>query len=301
MARWRAVVRVLRSPLDALSCALVPAPCALCGFPLPQLSPVPICKACWDEFSVPADAVCARCGDALTDPPALHASLCRVCRTVPPPFVRAVAYGPYRGRMRDAIHALKYRRLHSAAHNLGALLAEAILRLREDAPHAMLVVPVPLHRSKLAYRGFNQARVLAVAALKTLAQRAPDWQLQLAPSTLMRLRATDSQAGLTTRQRRLNVKGAFTVTDRAAIFQRHILLVDDILTTGATARAAADALLQAGASSVWVATLARARRVNDTLIDLDAEQRASEHPLPASDSSQEGNAFNSSLHDQRSF
>ena len=90
----------------------------------------------------------------------------------------------------------------------------------------------------------------------------PAWQLTLAPTTLMRLRATESQAGLTPRQRRLNVRGAFRVSDPSAVAGKHILLVDDILTTGATARAAAQALMKAGAASVWVATLARARRIH---------------------------------------
>ena len=76
----------------------------------------------------------------------------------------------------------------------------------------------------------------------------------------MRLRATDTQAGLTPRQRRLNVRGAFSVSDPSLVTAQHILLVDDILTTGATARAAAQTLFKAGAASVWVATLARARR-----------------------------------------
>jgi hypoxanthine phosphoribosyltransferase len=76
----------------------------------------------------------------------------------------------------------------------------------------------------------------------------------------MRLRATGSQAGLTPRQRRINVRGAFSVSDPSKVTAQHILLVDDILTTGATARAAAQTLLKAGAASVWVATLARAQR-----------------------------------------
>ena len=125
----------------------------------------------------------------------------------------------------------------------------------------MLLVPVPLHRSKFTDRGFNQARSLAAAALSSLAKTHPQWRLSLAAKTLMRLRATESQSGLTPRQRRMNVRGAFTVSDPAAVALKHILLIDDIFTTGATARAAAQALLQAGAASVWVATLARARRV----------------------------------------
>jgi ComF family protein len=182
---------------------------------------------------------------------------------VPPPFVRAVAYGLYQGRMKAAIHALKYDHLHPSARVLGKMLAQAIAQLVDEAPSEMLVVPVPLHRSKHAERGFNQARALAEGALVSLGKSHPEWRLTLAASTLMRLRATASQAGLTIRQRKLNVRRAFSVSDPALVDSKHILLVDDIYTTGATARAAADALVRAGAASVWVATLARARRVSD--------------------------------------
>jgi ComF family protein len=181
----------------------------------------------------------------------------------PPPFVRAVAYGPYDGRMKEAIHALKYNRLHSAAGGLGRMLAEAIAQLAADAPGEMLVVPVPLHRSKYAERGFNQARSLAAAALGALRKTHPEWRLTLASATLMRLRATESQAGLNPRQRRMNVRGAFTVSDPAAVARKNVLLIDDIFTTGATARAAAKSLMEAGADSVWVATLARAGHIHD--------------------------------------
>jgi ComF family protein len=213
------------------------------------------------EISVLGGPVCTRCGDPLpgADAPA-GAEVCRACRMVPPDFERAVAYGPYEERMRGAIHALKYDRMHPAARRLGAMLATAIAKLAGDAPNGLLVIPVPLHRAKLADRGFNQARALAVHALRVLARSHPEWKLTLAPSTLMRLRATGTQAGLTPRQRRMNVRGAFQVANPTAVTGRHILLVDDILTTGATARAASKTLKRAGAATVWVATLARAGR-----------------------------------------
>ena len=260
--RWRAVVRVLRSPIDSLSCALLPASCSLCGSLLPRLSSVPICHVCWTEFSSSGTPACSRCGDTLSAPPEDSAiALCRACRMAPPAFMRAVSYGPYQGRMREAIHALKFDRLHPASRELGRMLAQAIAQLAGEAPSEMLVVPVPLHRSKYAQRGFNQSRSLAAEALRFLRKSHPQWRLTLASSTLMRLRATVSQAGLTPRQRRMNVRGAFSVSDPSKVNGQHILVVDDILTTGATARAAAQALLKAGADSVWVATLARAQRV----------------------------------------
>lgn len=259
---WRAVVRVLRSPLDAAGSALFPSCCALCGSPLPRLSLVPICDVCWVEMPATSGPACVRCGDPLpgdVEAPARDGQ-CRTCWSAPPPFERAVAYGVYEERMREAIHALKYGRMHPAAKRLGAMLAQAILKLQGQAPGELLVIPVPLHRSKKKTRGFNQSRTLAEQALAALRKTHPGWKLILAPDALRRVRATDTQAGLSMRQRRLNMRAAFLVTDQKLIGGRNVLLVDDILTTGATARSAAGALKRAGASTVWVATLARAGR-----------------------------------------
>jgi len=166
--------------------------------------------------------------------------------------------------MREAIHALKYDRLLGAAHRLGGMLAQAIAQLAADVPGQILVIPVPLHRSKYSHRGFNQARMLAIHALKALRSTHPGWQLQLAPKAVVRQRPTESQAGLTTRQRRLNVRGAFVVSNPQTVTAKNVLVIDDIFTTGATARSVAQVLLRAGAAKVWVATLARARRAFDS-------------------------------------
>jgi predicted amidophosphoribosyltransferase len=184
------------------------------------------------------------------------------------------------------------------------MLAEAIAQLADEAPAEMLVVPVPLHRSKYAERVFNQARSLAAAALAALGESHPEWRLTLAPRTLMRQRATESQAGLTPRQRRLNVRGAFEVSDPAAVTLKHILIIDDIMTTGATARAAALALTRAGAASVWVATLARAsrlyanRRGSSAGFD-DAEKNSSSAGTLPVATLQEASIYSS--HEQSSF
>ena len=204
--------------------------------------------------------------------------------------------------MKAAIHALKYDRLHPAARGLGRMLAEAIAQLAQEAPPEMLVVPVPLHRSKYAQRGFNQARSLAFYALGFLRKSHPEWRLTLAPSTLMRLRATESQAGLTFRQRRLNVHGAFSVSDPAAVTMKHVLVIDDIFTTGATARAAAQALVGAGAASVWVATLAKARNINPFRRGAfigDAEDNLNLSGKPPDAEFEPASVYSS--HDQRSF
>jgi len=207
--------------------------------------------------------------------------------------------------MREAIHALKYDRLYAASLGLGRMLAQAIAQLAGEASADMLVVPVPLHRSKYAQRGFNQARSLAAEALKILRQSHPEWRLTLASSTLLRQRATESQAGLTPRQRRLNVRGAFQVSDPALVTAQHVLVIDDILTTGATARAAAQALVKAGAASVWVATLARAQRTEKTggtLVFEDAEEEALLAGASAADAQAADFSTNGSImHEQASF
>jgi ComF family protein len=201
-----------------------------------------------------------RCGDDVdwSDGP----QLCRACRLAPPAFERAVAYAFYQDGMRNAIHALKYDRMHPAARRLGRMLAQAIAQLAGEAPAEMVVVPIPLHRSRQRERVFNPARLLAMHAVQALRASHPGWKLTIAPAALMRLRATESQASLTARERGMNVRGAFSVSDPAAVEDRHVLLIDDILTTGATTGAAALALERAGAASVWVATLARARRTH---------------------------------------
>jgi predicted amidophosphoribosyltransferase len=181
------------------------------------------------------------------------------------------------------------------------MLAEAIAQLAGDAPSEMLVVPVPLHRSKFAQRGFNQSRSLAAEALGFLRKSHPQWRLTLASSTLMRLRSTDSQAGLTPRQRRINVRGAFSVSDASKVMLQHVLVIDDILTTGATARSAAQALVEAGAASVWVATLARAQRVSGFERRFSGEDVEEKDALIGAARKAEAFDSDSSLREQPSF
>jgi ComF family protein len=194
------------------------------------------------------------------DPVAERDRRCEVCRTAPPPFRRAVAYGVYQEEMRSFIHLLKYDGIVPVADGLGRLLASTIATLHAEAPNDLLVVPVPLFAAKQHQRGYNQAALLAISALDILHTTHRQWKLQLSSSALMRRKATESQAGLSSHQRRGNVRGAFFVPQPRKIVGRDVLLIDDIYTTGATARECSKALLAAGAVSVWVATLARAQR-----------------------------------------
>jgi len=124
-------------------------------------------------------------------------------------------------------------------------------------------VPVPLHSHKQSLRGFNQAEVIAQAALKQLGSGALGERFVLCAQNLVRVRETGSQIGLSRHQRRQNLRGAFAVRNPTQIAGRNILLVDDVYTTGATASECARVLRRAGAARVWVATVARTLKVFD--------------------------------------
>ncbi len=186
---------------------------------------------------------------------------CGLCQRLHPPFEKAVAYGRYDGGLRDLIHLLKYRQVRPAAGVLGRMLAETISGLEATLPAgAIAVVPVPLHVRKRAQRGFNQSELIARAALKQVAR--PE-RFLISTGALVRCRETGSQIGLTRHQRRENLRGAFAVANSEQVLKGNILLVDDVFTTGTTASECARVLRRAGASRVWVATVARTLKVSD--------------------------------------
>ncbi len=123
----------------------------------------------------------------------------------------------------------------------------------------MAVVAVPLFPAKEWQRGYNQAVLIADAALTELKKSRPEWKLTAAHGAIRRVKDTQSQFELTPKGRRRNLQGAFAIADGSALAGREVLLVDDIYTTGATARACSRVLRQAGASKVWVATVSRAQ------------------------------------------
>lgn len=207
-----------------------------------------------------------RCGEAL----GVYASfrrleqdanqtLCELCQRASPAFEHAAAYGRYEGTLRALIHLLKYERVPTVARHLGALLAQMVQSM-PDLPQKLTVVAVPLHPFKERQRGFNQTVLLAEETIQVLWSRDRQRYFDVALRALGRHRATENQSGLTPHQRRRNLRGAFFVAQPEKIRGRSILLLDDIYTSGATARECTRTLLAGGAARVYVATLARSQR-----------------------------------------
>jgi ComF family protein len=173
---------------------------------------------------------------------------CALCRLGLRGFDAAYSFGAYEGVLRELIHLLKYGRVRSLTVALGERLAAALpLEQRFD-----VVVPVPLHWRRRLARGFNQSAWLAGAVARRYAVPVV--------AALKRRRGTVSQAGLSHAKRRANVSGAFVVRRPGEVRGRRVLLIDDVMTTGATASACAAALKRAGAGYVAVLTLARTDR-----------------------------------------
>ena len=275
----QALRRVPRSAVDDLITTLFPADCRLCDVPLLRTSSLPVCELCLRALRPQAEThpgrLCGICGEALGFESERFLAgrgpaeqICTPCRLVPPAFARAVAFGVYGGELRAMIGLLKFEGLRSAAEPLGRLLANAIAELAPgvnlpapclDPAVEILVTAVPLFRGKTRERGFNQAELLTSRALDQLRRTHPSLHLRAAHGILSRVKQTESQFGLNPRQRRENLRGAFSAPDPGLVAGRDVLLVDDIYTTGATARACASVLSRAGARQIFVVTLARAQ------------------------------------------
>jgi len=214
-----------------------------------------LCADCWGGLSPIAAPVCRRCGlplgHTLSDP------VCAGCFTNPPPLARIRAGLHYNDTSRQMILAFK----HGDALQLNPFLSTLLVRdFTALADEHTLVVPVPLHRRRYWQRRYNQSAELARHLCRTAIRG------HFAPTVLARRRATVSQGGLSRAQRRRNLSGAFAVPPeaRAGLAGRDVLLIDDVMTTGATLFEAARCLTRAGSGDVSALVLARVARPRET-------------------------------------
>lgn len=207
-----------------------------------------LCASCWTGIRFIERPFCERLGTPFAVD--LGQSLLSPAAIADPPvFGRARAVAEYDGTAATLAHRLKYGDRLELARALGGMMARAGSELLQDAD---VIVPIPLHRWRLWSRRFNQA--MALAAVLSAKSAVP-----CDPFLLARVKRTRRQVGLTKAQRRENLQGAFRVPEeaKARIQDKRILLVDDVLTTGATANAASRALLRGGAASVDILAFAR--------------------------------------------
>jgi len=235
----------LRAALAACADLIVPPCCLVCRARVSAHHL--LCAACWRNVNFIRPPLCDVLGIPLPfDTGERTVSAAAVAHA--PAYNRARAVAHYSGAMRTLVHQLKYADRHDARTLLGRWLAEAG---RELLPGIDVIVPVPLSRLRLLQRQFNQAAVLA-------GELSRQTGIPANPLLLVRTRSTRSQVGMTRDQRSRNVAGAFAVPARrhAVLRGRNVLLVDDVVTTGATVEACARTLKRAGAARVDVLALA---------------------------------------------
>lgn len=206
-----------------------------------------LCSTCWTALRFIEEPCCPRLGIPFPYDPG-PGQVSAAALADPPPWMRARSAVAYDDAAKPVVHALKYRDRHEAASLMTRLMARAGSQLLAESD---LVIPVPLHPMRLWRRRFNQAALIAQGLC---AGRREAFQ----PLILKRARSTRPQVGLDHEARRKNVRGAFVVTeqDRKRVSGRRIVLVDDVMTTGATASASTLALQKAGAASVDILTFA---------------------------------------------
>jgi len=243
---------------DAIVSVFFPANCRICEQFLTRAGRVPICGECLASFVPVAGKVCAICGRPMQATTKVDEGLplCPVCREKPGQqgrtyaFDRARSYAAYDGALVRAILLLKFERMEP----LGAWFAERLVEVVEsEGLGADVVVPVPLHRERERERGYNQADLIA----KPLAKRL---KLPHRAVLLVRTRPRPDKHVLSLEERWESVRGAFATRPGSQVDNLRVLLVDDVMTTGATLDACARALLDAGAKSVIGLTVARAVR-----------------------------------------
>src|SRR5208282_478551 len=249
-----AVVRWLEGFASALTSVVFPAGCRLCDAPLTHARRLPICEACLASFQTILPPICSLCGQVLpaTAQSSDAAALCRDCTQGRFAFQASRSFGVYEGVLAHAIVLLKYERLEP----LGSYFAWQLLQVARGDSQLLpvdVVVPVPLHRQKRKDRGYNQVDLFA----HPLARRL---RLPYRPILLMRSRPRPEKHLLSQEERWEAVRGAFVMCPGGRVDNLRVLLLDDVMTTGATLDACARALREAGARSVLGLTIARAAR-----------------------------------------
>lgn len=219
---------------------LFPSDCPVCGRLSDKLPVAPFCGECWNEIEKYAGPSCKICATPFSSE---YAEICSDCMRKPPFFSKTHCFGIYSSILSEAINLFKFHGIKRLSRPLGRFLLEFNISGIEA------IVPVPLSPEGLRRRGFNQSLLLAKAV-------SDNKNIPLIMDCLLKRTETRPQVGLPAKERARNLKGAFVAAKQFT--GKRIMLVDDVMTTGATANECSRQLLKAGASEVVVLTLARA-------------------------------------------
>lgn len=229
---------------------IYPRICIVCKNKLPGRASIndSVCGECWSGIKRNAPPFCHSCGRQL-EKKYFVKNLCGLCLKTRPSYDRAFSPCIYTGVIKELVHEFKYKGKDYLALPLSRLMAEYIREYNLPMQYLDYIVPVPLHTTRLREREFNQAQILSRHISR-------EFNKALLEDLLVRIRPTKTQTGLENSERWLNVKKSFSAKNKDSVKGKNLLLVDDVLTTGATCSEAALALKEAGANIVFVLTLA---------------------------------------------
>lgn len=238
---WLSILR------QAFSDLFFPPVCGLCGRPVMDAETA-LCESCMNDVRIIPEPLCRQCGRPVVGLDSAGAGFCGNCLTHPPAYEKARYATEYTGELRKALIGFKFSARLQAGKPLGALLVQGFSRFFE-ARGFDLIVPIPLHRRRLAARGYNQSVILAERLSRSIG-------VPVGRTCFRKVRDTPPQTSLSRAERLTNLRGSFQVARPEEIEGRSVLIVDDVATTGSTIAEAARTIRRAGASRVGALVLA---------------------------------------------
>lgn len=242
------ILFMLKELITGLKDIIYPKICISCKISLKNISSIDeiICNECWNKIQRNLPPFCYKCGRHLDD---ITETVCNSCLKNVLYFDRAFSPCVYEGIIKELIHEFKYKNKDYLGYTLSKLMIEFIKNYNLPMDDIDLIIPIPLHKTRLREREFNQAQILSLEVAK-------EFNKVMLEQILIRNLYTKTQTELEYKKRILNVKDSFLVVQKDIIKDKNVLLIDDVLTTGATASWAAYALKNSGANMIFVLTLA---------------------------------------------
>lgn len=242
-------MQILKNVIQGLSSLVYPRTCLVCRKSLKsECSDALVCLSCWSDIKLNTPPFCFKCGRKLLENESAN-NICFDCTIKVMHFDRAFSPCSYDGTIKKLLHAFKYKNIDYLDEILAKPMIDFVKEYNLPINKIDMIIPIPLHKTKIREREFNQSSLLAKHISK-------EFNKEISEGLLIRHLNTRTQTELNDRDRLTNIKGAFSIKDRSCVKDKDVLLIDDVLTTGATCSEAAFVLKNSGAKSVFVLTLA---------------------------------------------